>query len=149
MKSNFFKIFIGLSIVTLISGCGSITSSITNTSSSNTSSSSTTTSSSSSSTSNNEMSTLTISEFINKRDTNNYYYLEGTIRNITNYTYGNFDLVDETGQIYVYGLLSSKNSSNKKEFSSMGLSEGDKIRIAGKYLYYQNSKHEVVDAYFR
>lgn len=172
MKRNLFKLLLGLGVASMISGCStgmpdfifsensssshtSSNTTSTSTSSSTSSSSSSTTSSSSSSSStssssssiNSEMTSLTISQFINRADENTYYILEGTISNITDDRYGNFDLVDSTGSIFVYGLLSSKNSTNKKEFSSMGLKEGDKIRLAGQYLNYYNTKHEVVNAY--
>ena len=45
--------------------------------------------------------------------------------------YGNFDLTDETGTIYVYGLTAEKVSSNDKSFSSLGLKEGDIVTLVG------------------
>ena len=62
---------------------------------------------------------------------NVWYQLTGTISNISNTTYGNFDLTDETGTIYVYGLTAEKVSSNDKSFSSLGLKEGDIVTLVG------------------
>jgi len=62
-------------------------------------------------------------------------YLEGVVSNITNTTYGNFDLTDATGSIYVYGCLTPAGESAK--FSTLGVSAGDKIKvIAEEYLLY-------------
>lgn len=62
---------------------------------------------------------------------NVWYQLTGTISNISNTTYGNFDLTDETETIYVYGLTAEKVSSNDKSFSSLGLKEGDIVTLVG------------------
>ena len=89
---------------------------------------------------------ITIAEFLSKKDTVNYFTLTGTVSNITNTTYGNFDLVDSTGTIYVYGLLPSKGSSDKTNFASLNVTEGCVIKISGVYLDY-NGKDEVSNAY--
>mgnify|MGYP001776665740 FL=1 len=60
-----------------------------------------------------------------------WYQLTGTISNITNASYGNFDLTDETGTVYVWGLTAEKVSSNDKSFSSIGLKEGDIVTLVG------------------
>ena len=50
-------------------------------------------------------------------------------------TYGNFDLVDETGAVYVYGVKTGLNGEAKK-FGTLGVKEGDLITIvAGKKTY--------------
>ena len=52
--------------------------------------------------------------------------------NITNTVYGNFDLVDETGSVYVYGLTATNRgygTSNDKSYASLRLQEGDEIVI--------------------
>lgn len=75
---------------------------------------------------------LTVAEFLAKDvDANTYYELTGTISNISNTEYGNFDLVDETGSVYVYGLTASKVASNDKSFSTLGLREGDILTLCG------------------
>lgn len=74
---------------------------------------------------------LTVAEFLAKPTGATYYELTGTISNITNTEYGNFDLVDETGSVYVYGLTASKVASNDKSFSTLGLREGDILTLCG------------------
>lgn len=64
-------------------------------------------------------------------DDNVWYELTGTITNVTNTTYGNFTLVDETGEIDVYGLTSEWQIENDKSFSELGLKEGDIVTLAG------------------
>lgn len=41
------------------------------------------------------------------------YTLKGTITRVANTTYGNFDLTDETGTVYIYGLVSPDGATNK------------------------------------
>lgn len=71
--------------------------------------------------------------------TTQVYELTGTVSNIVNTTYGNFDLKDETGSVYVYGLTKEYVSSNDKSFSSLGVGEGDKIKIQGYRAEYNNA----------
>ena len=92
---------------------------------------------------------LTIAEFLNQKETSTFYKLTGTVKQITNTTYGNFILEDDTGSIFVWGLYPSEGSTDKYGFSSLNIKVGDKIVIAGVYKYYaQDKKDEVVDAYF-
>ena len=75
---------------------------------------------------------LTVAEFLAKSvDASIYYRLTGTIKNLKNTEYGNFDLVDETGSVYVYGLTTEKTGSNDKSFSKLGLKEGDVLTLEG------------------
>ncbi len=81
----------------------------------------------------------TVEQFIAAADNNTYYKLSGTASNF-NSQYCSFDLTDETGTIYVYSV------ANKAQWSGK-ISNGSKVVLAGKYLYYEKgSKHEVVDA---
>ena len=78
------------------------------------------------------------------------YELVGTIGGSINTTYGNFDLTDDTGTVYVYGLTATDNgygTKNDQSYASLGLSEGDKIKIRG-YRGSYNGKIEVVYAWF-
>lgn len=75
---------------------------------------------------------VTIAEFLKAEvDDTVWYQLTGTLSNITNASYGNFDLTDETGTVYVWGLTAEKVSSNDKSFSSIGLKEGDIVTLVG------------------
>ena len=95
---------------------------------------------------------VTIAEFNAAPEaTDVYYELTGTIGGTINTTYGNFDLTDETGTVYVYGLtkefIAVGSTSNDKSFASLGLKEGDKITLRGFRGSY-NGKIEVMGAYF-
>lgn len=61
-------------------------------------------------------------------------------------TYGNFGLKDETGEVYVYGLLTGWNG-DKKQCAKLGLKEGDKVTIIGCRSSY-NGQIQVGDAFF-
>lgn len=80
-----------------------------------------------------------------------WYELTGTVKNLKDGDlYGNFDLEDETGSVYVYGLLSEKGGEKKKFqelVAAKGIKEGSKITIIGTRGEY-NGKIEVLNAYF-
>ena len=82
--------------------------------------------------------TMTIAKFLEKKDTATEYTLTGKITNVANTTYGNFDLTDATGTIYVYGLLTPEGAS-QKQWAAAGLKLGDIITVKGKYNEYNGS----------
>ena len=88
---------------------------------------------------------ITVADFINRAEKNTTYRLRGVVSNIVNMTYGNFTLEDETGSIFVYGLLTSTGQS--KQFASMGIVEGDTLTMQGSYKLYKGT-HEVVDGQY-
>lgn len=94
--------------------------------------------------------TVTVAEFIAASESNDQpYKLTGKVSNITSTVYGNFDLVDATGSVYVYGLTKTNlgyGASNDKSFGSLGVNEGDEITIIGFRGSY-NDKVEVMYAY--
>lgn len=92
----------------------------------------------------NNVEAITIAEFIEKADTTTEYKLTGTISNVVNTTYGNFDLTDASGKIYVYGLYSPEGVN--KYWSTAGVKAGDVITIQGTYELYNNTTNEVVNA---
>ena len=99
-----------------------------------------------------EAKVVTVAEFIAAPESTEVYYeLTGTIGGTINTTYGNFDLTDETGTVYVYGLtkafIAVGSTTNDKSYGSLGLSEGDKITIRGFRGSY-GDKIEVMGAYF-
>ncbi len=86
------------------------------------------------------------------------YQLTGKISGTINDTYGNFDLVDESGTVYVYGLTATEQAltvnedgsfkaNNDKSYSSLGLKAGDVVTIIG-YRAVHNDKVEVLGAYY-
>ena len=99
---------------------------------------------------------VTIKEFIDAPESPEVYYeLTGIISGLSAggnaVVYGNFDLADETGSVYVYGLtkefIAVGTTSNDKSFASLGLKDGDKITLRGFRGSY-NGKIEVMGAYF-
>lgn len=95
---------------------------------------------------------VTVAEF-NAAEVSNdiWYQLTGTVKNLKDGDqYGNFDLEDETGSVYVYGLL-DKKGGEKKKFQDLvaakGIKEGCKLTIIGNRGDYQG-KIEVTNAYF-
>ena len=101
---------------------------------------------------------VTIQEFINAPEYTElleYYELTGVISGLSANEnapiYGNFDLTDETGTVYVYGLdkafTAIGNTKANKTFGELGLNDGDKITLRGLRGSY-NGKIEVMGAYF-
>ena len=91
----------------------------------------------------------TIADFLAAEESEDVYYeLTGTISNITNTTYGNFDLTDVTGTVYVYGLTSTFQTSNDKSFASLNLAEGDLITIRGTRASFEGDAQVNGPAYF-
>ncbi len=81
---------------------------------------------------------LSVADFLDLKDTDNEYVLTGKITRVVNPSYGNFDLTDETGTVYVYGLLTPDGEA-QKQWAAAGLREGDTITIKGKYSVYNGS----------
>ena len=88
---------------------------------------------------------VSIAEFLAKADDSTTYELTGTVRKITNTTYGNFYLFEGNDSIYIYGLL-DKNGEPRK-FASLGIAEGDIVTLTGTYFFY-NETPEIKDAQF-
>ena len=90
---------------------------------------------------------VTIAEFLAKPvSTSALYQLTGTITNIKNTTYGNFDIQDETGTVYVYGLKENATAGNQT-FSNLGLKVGDVVTLVGNRAVY-NGSPQVGNAYY-
>ena len=78
----------------------------------------------------------TVAEFLAAEEGSTIYELTGVIKNVANTNYGNFDLQDETGTVYVYGIY---DESGNKVFTSLGLKEGDTLTMRGVRTSYQES----------
>lgn len=92
-----------------------------------------------------DITTVTVAEFLTKPVDDTWYRLSGTVSGSINTTYGNFDLVDETGSVFVYGIENWSSYSSK-------FAVGDKVTIVGHRYIYNNPndgsvKDEVMDAY--
>ena len=61
----------------------------------------------------------------------------GVVTAISNTLYGNWDLTDETGSIYIYGTLDEKGAT--KNFLSLGIEVGDEVTIEGPKSTYSGS----------
>ncbi|MDO4195591.1 MAG: hypothetical protein Q4D33_05495, partial [Prevotellaceae bacterium] len=81
-----------------------------------------------------EVEHITIADFLDNADTETTYELTGTVQNIKNTLYGNFDLVENGASIYIYGLLDLEG--NAKNFESLGITEGTVITVTGVYYEY-------------
>ena len=89
----------------------------------------------------------TIAEFLAAEVSSDVYYeLTGVISNITNTSYGNFDLTDATGSVLVYGLKENE-TAGKQTFANLGLVAGDTLTLRGVRAEY-NSKAQVGNAYY-
>lgn len=78
---------------------------------------------------------VTIAEFLAKEPaTDVYYRISGRIDRIANATYGNVDLTDETGTVYVYGCYPGWGATGdfrKNLFEKLGIAESDKLSVIG------------------
>ena len=94
---------------------------------------------------------VTVTEFLAAPESDTQVYeLVGTIEGNINTTYGFFDLKDETGSVYVYGLTATPlgyGTKNDHSYSSLGLNPGDRIRIRG-YRGSYGDKIEMMYAWF-
>ncbi len=85
----------------------------------------------------------TIEEFLALKNTKDTCVLTGVVKNIkknddgTVNKYGNFDLEDETGSVYVYGLLTAAGEAQK--FAEMGIEEYDILTIKAVYSEYNGN----------
>jgi hypothetical protein len=87
----------------------------------------------------------TIAEFLELKNTKDTCMLTGVVANITNTTYGNFDLCDKADTVYIYGLLTPEGES--KQFESLGVAEGDTLTVLAIYSEH-NGKPQAKDAIF-
>ena len=94
---------------------------------------------------------VTVSEFLAAAESDSQVYeLVGVIGGSINTTYGNFDLTDDSGTVYVYGLTATElgyGEKNDKSFASLDLNKGDTIKLRG-YRGSFNGKDEVTYAWF-
>lgn len=77
-----------------------------------------------------EVKKVTVEEFLKAAEDNTVYELTGTIANVVagKEYYGNFDLVDATGTVYIYGI---KQDGSYGIFETLGLKAGDTITVQG------------------
>ena len=79
----------------------------------------------------------TIAEFLELKNTKDTCILTGVVSNIVNATYGNFDLTDKSGTVYVYGLLTPEGES--KKFADLNVAEKDTLTVLAIYNEYNGT----------
>ncbi len=100
----------------------------------------------------------TVEEFLAAADTKNTYHLTGTVSDlpeeqfkedgetyVNEWLYGNFNLTDETGTIYIYGLLTADGVA--KQFVSLDIENGDEVTLKGVYTTH-NDTPQIANAIF-
>ena len=92
----------------------------------------------------NDIPTKTVAEFIAAGGTR--CYLEGIVSDIDNTTYGNFNLTDASGTIYVYGCLNASGEAQK--FAQLGVKEGDKIKVIADEFTIFNNNDQATDVQY-
>ena len=90
----------------------------------------------------------TVANFLAQSTGDAWYRLTGTITNLKTGNYGNFDLVDETGSVYVYGLTVAPVAKNDQSFPTLGLKEGDVVTLIGKRADYKGTAQVGGPAYY-
>lgn len=85
----------------------------------------------------------TVAAFLAAAEDATYYRLVGTAGDLSGAgKYGNFNVSDETGEVYVYGLLSGWGGA-KGQFQTLvtetGLKAGDLLTIVGKRISYKGT----------
>ena len=86
---------------------------------------------------------VTVAEFLAKPVSNDVRYrLTGEITSLKTGNYGNFQLKDATGSVYVYGLTVAPVAKNDQSFPTLGLKEGDIVTLVGTRAQYASAKVE-------
>ncbi len=89
----------------------------------------------------------TIKEVANGND-GEVYRIRGTVASVANTNYGNLYIEDETGRIYIYGLVNAKGQYPKDAggWNTFGVEAGDIITVQGPRTLYNGTTLELVDA---
>lgn len=98
---------------------------------------------------------ITCVEFNALEDGDVLYTITGTVKNIvmdkedpSKYNkYGNFDVEDETGSVYVYGVVPASTGKGGQDLlTTMGVKEGDTVTVVSKKASY-NGNPQMKNAY--
>ena len=82
---------------------------------------------------------VTVKEFLEKKDSKEVYYrLTGKVGNMADDVKGYFDIVDETGTVYVYGLYTGYGGASGK-FKDTGVKVGDTLVLVGLRSSYKDT----------
>lgn len=87
--------------------------------------------------------TKTVEAFLATEESKTVYYiLRGAVTEAEGKTiepYGNFNLVDATGSVYVYGVLNNMKDKASKQFATLNVAVGDTITILGYHTSYSGA----------
>lgn len=87
--------------------------------------------------------TKTVEDFLATEESKTVYYiLRGAVTEAEGKTiepYGNFNLVDATGSVYVYGVLNNMKDKASKQFATLNVAVGDTITILGYHTSYSGA----------
>ena len=87
---------------------------------------------------------ITAKEFLklSVNDTTSYV-LKGVVSNVRYSSRGSFDLTDNTGTVYVYGLIDPSDPG--KSFSQLEIVRGDTLTVQGRFTIYNGTTKEMKD----
>lgn len=91
---------------------------------------------------------MTVADFLAAEEGAALYKLTGKVANLKASEYGNFDLVDATGSVYVYGLTATPVVKNDKSFPTLGIKEGDIVTLIGTRTSYNGAPQVGGPAYY-
>ena len=91
---------------------------------------------------------MTVADFLAAEEGAALYKLTGKVANLKASEYGNFDLVDATGSVYVYGLTATPVQKNDKSFPTLGIKEGDIVTLIGTRTSYNGAPQVGGPAYY-
>ena len=89
-----------------------------------------------------EFTRLTIAKFLELKDENTAYEIEGVASGL-NENYASFDLTQDGAKIYIYKTVDDKGA--KVSLSTLGIAEGDTVVVRGKYLAYKQNDGTIKD----
>lgn len=90
---------------------------------------------------------ISIADYLALGPNKDTYIVTGAVTRVVNTTYGNFDLTDGTGTIYVYGLLNEK-LEDKVCWQEKDLAMGDVLTVKATEMKDYNGTLEIVNAVY-
>ncbi|MBQ3673214.1 MAG: hypothetical protein II928_01930, partial [Paludibacteraceae bacterium] len=94
---------------------------------------------------------IAVADFLAAADTKNIYHLTGVVSDLPEdrtsnaWKYGNFNLTDATGTVYIYGLLTA--DSVAQQFLSLDIENEDEVTLKGVYSLH-NGNPQIANAIF-
>ena len=91
---------------------------------------------------------VSVADFLAAAEGTALYKLTGKVEKLQTGDYGNFNLVDATGSVYVYGLTATPVEKNDKSFPTLGIKEGDVVTLIGTRASYNGTAQVGGPAYY-